>query len=270
MIKQNNIPTVKLLHGLIEENKISEFENLSEIWVFGYGSLVWLPKFEYTEKVTGYVTGYDRRFYQGNSTHRGVPGKPGRVATLLRSESPTARTYGAAYRLVGREQIQAAMEHLNMRESTLGGYILEVDQFTTISSASPTDGSSAGAPTTSTIPVVFYVATAENDQFTGHESLEVLALIIATSVGPSGPNRDYLFNLAKWQKEALPMVEDDHLYRLEKMTQRVISAYQRAPTYHPMAAIMAKSTTSSWSNPSPVAGRRRNSFIADKAVRSRL
>ena len=265
MIKQNNIPTVKLLHGLIEENKISEFENLSEIWVFGYGSLVWLPKFEYTEKVTGYITGYDRRFYQGNSTHRGVPGKPGRVATLLRSESPTARTYGAAYRLVGRDQIHAAMDHLNMRESTLGGYILEVDQFTTLPSAD----SSATSPKTSTIPVVFYVATAENDQFTGHESLEVLALIIATSVGPSGPNRDYLFNLAKWQKEALPLVEDDHLYRLEKMTQRVIAAYEKAPTYLPLAPIMAKSSATSWS-PSPVTGRRRNSFIADKAARSRL
>ena len=261
MIKQNNIPTVKLLHGLIEENKISEFENLSEIWVFGYGSLVWLPKFEYTEKITGYITGYDRRFYQGNSTHRGVPGKPGRVATLLRSESPTARTYGAAYRLVGRDQIHAAMDHLNMRESTLGGYILKVDQFTTHSSAS--------TQKTSTIPVVFYVATAENDQFTGHESLEVLALIIATSVGPSGPNRDYLFNLAKWQKEALPFVEDDHLYRLEKMTQRVIAAYEKAPTYLPLAPIMANSSASSW-NPSPVTGRRRNSFIADKAARSRL
>jgi len=266
MIKQNNIPTVKLLHGLIEENKISEFENLSEIWVFGYGSLVWLPKFEYTEKVTGYITGYDRRFYQGNSTHRGVPGKPGRVATLLRSESPTARTYGAAYRLVGRDQIHAAMDHLNMRESTLGGYILEVDQFTTLPSA---DSSAISPKTMSTIPVVFYVATAENDQFTGHESLEVLALIIATSVGPSGPNRDYLFNLAKWQKEALPLVEDDHLYRLEKMTQRVIAAYEKAPTYLPLAPIMAKSSASSWS-PSPVTGRRRNSFIADKAARSRL
>jgi len=261
MIKQNNIPSVKLLHGLIEENKVSEFENLSEIWVFGYGSLVWLPKFDYTEKVTGYITGYDRRFYQGNSTHRGVPGKPGRVATLLRSESPTARTYGAAYRLVGRDQIHAAMDHLNMRESTLGGYVLEVDQFTTMMSSSDDV-----TMTSQSIPVVFYVATAENDQFTGHESLEVLALIIATSAGPSGPNRDYLFNLAKWQRETLPLVEDDHLYRLEKMTQRVIAAHEKAPTYLPMAPIMASAALT----PPPIGVRRRNSFIAERATRSRL
>ena len=92
-------------------------------------------------------------------------------------------------------------------------------------------------------------------------ALPVIAIILAKVSS--------LFNLAKWQKEALPLVEDDHLYRLEKMTQRVIAAYEKAPTYLPLAPIMAKSSASSWS-PSPVAGRRRNSFIADKAARSRL
>ena len=114
-----------------------------------------------------------------------------------------------------------------------------------------------------------YLFMVKLSNFCLYSSLFGSMLIIAASVGPSGPNRDYLFNLAKWQREALPLVEDDHLYRLEKMTQRVIAAYEKAPTYVPLAPIMAKSSASSWS-PSPIVGRRRNSFIADKATRSRL
>lgn len=47
----------------------------TNVWVFGYGSLCWNPGFEYSKCVTGYVRGYVRRFWQGNTTHRGTTEK---------------------------------------------------------------------------------------------------------------------------------------------------------------------------------------------------
>lgn len=44
----------------------------STVWVFGYGSLCWNPGFEYSKCVTGYIRGYVRRFWQGNTAHRGT------------------------------------------------------------------------------------------------------------------------------------------------------------------------------------------------------
>lgn len=45
------------------------------IWVFGYGSLVWNPGFDFVRSQVGYIRGYDRRFWQGNDKHRGTPDK---------------------------------------------------------------------------------------------------------------------------------------------------------------------------------------------------
>lgn len=200
----------ELLHGLVNENKLAELEELDELWVFGYGSLVWLPNFAFSAKRVGKIYGWERRFYQGNSTHRGQPGKPGRVATLMRDDS--GKTYGCAYQLVGRAQIAAALDHLNMRESTLGGYCLVVEQF-------------VDELTDETKSVLVYTATCSNCQFTGEEPIPDLAKVIAFSRGPSGTNREYLFRLAQWQKENLPHVKDDHLYELERATRKVIDVH---------------------------------------------
>ena len=113
-------------------------------WVFGYGSLCWLPGFDFDTSVPGHVKGFARRFWQGNTTHRGTPGKVnelaitsckfitrsarnptfisevilltqlGRVATLI--NDPDSASYGMAFRLKDTTAA-SALEYLNMRES---------------------------------------------------------------------------------------------------------------------------------------------------------
>ena len=45
------------------------------VWVFGYGSILWKNGFTYCAKKSGYIQGFVRRFWQGNTTHRGTTNK---------------------------------------------------------------------------------------------------------------------------------------------------------------------------------------------------
>merc|ERR1711879_36714 len=179
-----------------------EIDYSSPLWVFGYGSLVWKPNFESTTQKLGYILGYERRFYQGNSHHRGTVDQPGRVATLLRNK-PSA-TYGMAFELQGQEQISAALKHLNTREMVIGGYeVFFADFFHESGKLEKTE------------QVLVFSANEENSQYLGAVSEQQIACEVSRAFGLSGSNVEYVTKLADWQRENFPDVEDEHLYGIE-------------------------------------------------------
>ncbi|KMZ09495.1 putative glutathione-specific gamma-glutamylcyclotransferase 2 [Drosophila simulans] len=181
----------------------------ADVWIFGYGSLVWKTDFPYIDRRRGFVWGFKRRFYQHSIDHRGIPERPGRVVTLLPGDPAQDRVYGVAYRIAASQK-GAVLDHLDYREKN--GYercSLEFHEY-------PTDGAEP-------IQVIIYVATQANDSYAGDVwQVPCIARQIFSSAGPSGPNREYLFNLAAAMDQLFPGAVDDHLEELVACVKRYI------------------------------------------------
>ncbi|KAJ3727248.1 ChaC-like protein [Lentinula guzmanii] len=184
--------------------------------VFGYGSLIFKPPPHVISEVHGFLKGYVRRFAQKSHDHRGTPEKPGRVVTLIHKEDWAAFSASDAFPdedIVWDPAFEKEVRgYLDYREKD--GYTLETVDVWGVESN--------GQETIVLHGVHCYVGRKDNPSFIGSEPLDALAHKIWESVGPSGPNKEYLYNLVEAVRKLAPESHDSHLYALETESIRLL------------------------------------------------
>ncbi|KAF1817956.1 ChaC-like protein [Dissoconium aciculare CBS 342.82] len=205
-----------------------------DLWLFGYGSLIWKPPPHYDLRLPGYIEGFVRRFWQVRSEdHRGTPEAPGRVVTLLERSfwesltdqvshaSAPPKVWGAAYRIPAA-RVAEVTEYMNIRE--INGYTIQYTPFHsradpahTTTSQQTTDSTSIQSP----IKCLVYIGLPTNPQFLGPQDPQALAEHIVASRGPSGENRDYLYELETALNELSPESGDEHVSDLARRCREV-------------------------------------------------
>ena len=88
-----------------------------DVWLFGYGSLIWNPILHFEERHVAKLRGYHRRFCLWSHINRGSPQKPGLVLGLDAGGS----CRGVVFR-IGAKQAQKELRLLWRREMALGSY----------------------------------------------------------------------------------------------------------------------------------------------------
>lgn len=96
---------------------LAQRERETDLWLFGYGSLIWNPGLPTVENVRARVHGYHRGLYLWSRVNRGTPEQPGLVLALDRGGSCT----GVAFRL-GADGMMHHLEALWRREMAMGSY----------------------------------------------------------------------------------------------------------------------------------------------------
>jgi len=175
------------------------------LYVFGYGSLTWKPDFASTRQNVGFIKGYRRVFWQGSVFHRGTPQRPGRCATLTKA-SPNEECWGLVFELRGKEQIAKCLDHLQLREQSLGCYDVNIVPCYL----------KCPYGKTITVDALIYHALPKNNLWLGEASLSKLSMEIATSFGVAGSNVEYLFKLCDFMRKYAPGARDAHLFGIER------------------------------------------------------
>ncbi len=147
------------------------------LWVFGYGSLMWNPGFEFVERVPASLPGFARTFCMRSIHHRGTVEKPGLVLAL--DPHPEAVCKGLAFRVAPGEE-GGTLAYLRERELISSAYLEETHALDL------DDGRRVEAVT--------YVVDTDHEQYCGGLALETQARIIAEAVGGRGANTEYLWN----------------------------------------------------------------------------
>lgn len=148
-----------------------------DLWVFGYGSLMWRPGFETVEALVGRVDGFHRALCIYSYAHRGTPERPGLVVGLDRG----GYCQGMAFRV----------DACKRRETI--AYLREREQITMVYRevmvpVALADGSGR------CVEAITYVADQSHKQYAGLLPMDRQLEIVLAGQGKSGANIDYVLN----------------------------------------------------------------------------
>ncbi|MDJ1157440.1 gamma-glutamylcyclotransferase [Chelatococcus sp. SYSU_G07232] len=146
-----------------------------DLWVFGYGSLMWRPGFPFIEQHSAIVRGVHRSLCVYSHVHRGTPERPGLVLGLDRGGS----CRGLVFRVPAPE-VAETIAYLRAREQATSVYLERMVK-------AAVDG---GPP----VPALAYVVDRRHPQYAGRLPRPDLLRLVAQGIGRSGPNPEYVRN----------------------------------------------------------------------------
>ena len=172
-------------HGTLSNSTPHEFDlelPRGDLWIFGYGSLMWNPGFSYARSCSALLRGYHRTFCVYSSRYRGTPEQPGLVLGLNRGGA----CRGIAY-LVAQSQIEIALESLWVREMSRRTYLPRLVHVALAGEC---------------VQALAFIADPCHPSYAGRLPLEEVAALITRSAGSRGANIEYLVNTLRHLEEA--------------------------------------------------------------------
>jgi cation transport protein ChaC len=155
-----------------------------DLWVFGYGSVMWRPGFAHLESHVARLNGYHRDLCVWSWFHRGSPQNPGLVMGLNAGGACVGRAYRVA------EAVKEKVAHyLYARELVTPAYL-------PILHPVRLKGRS-GAPVTA----LTFKVDRRHPQYAGRLGVEQAADVVLTGNGASGANPDYLLSTVAHMRE---------------------------------------------------------------------
>ena len=155
-----------------------------DLWVFGYGSLMWRPGFAYEEAVHATLFGGHRALCVYSHVHRGTPRLPGLVLGLDAGGS----CEGLAFRVAARHR-HATLAYLRRREQVTNVYRPMLRQV------------SLRLPEPEMARALCYMIDRRHRQYAGVLPLGLQARLVRRGKGRSGKNTDYVLNTVRHLRE---------------------------------------------------------------------
>jgi cation transport protein ChaC len=181
---------------------LAHWHGREPLWVFGYGSLIWNPEFEFDRRVPARVYGYHRKLCLRSVQNRGTPECPGLVAGLDQGGSCA----GIAYR-VPADSVRAQFSRLWEREMFMGSY-------------SPRWLHMRRLDRDAGLTALAFVVRRDAPNYCGRLAENEVLDVLARACGRFGTSLDYLLRTVEGLRAV--GLADPHLERLAHRAQRLL------------------------------------------------